>query len=44
MRGVSGGWLRGRPRLGCMDGVKVAVGNRGIALEAARQCAKDRKD
>ena len=26
-----------------MDGLKVALGNRGMALEAARQCAKDRK-
>ena len=25
---VSGGRVRGRPRLGCMDGVKVALGNR----------------
>ena len=24
---VSGGWVRGRPRLGWMDGVKVALGN-----------------
>ena len=28
---------------GWMDGVKVALGNRGMTLEAARQCAKDRK-
>ena len=27
-----------------MDGVKVALGNRGITVEAARQCAKDRKE
>ena len=26
-----------------MDGVKVALGNRGITVEAAQQCAKDRK-
>ena len=26
-----------------MDGVKVALGNRGMTVEAARQCAKDRK-
>ena len=44
MAGVSGGWVRGRPRLGWMDGVKVALGNRGTMLEAARQCAKDRKE
>ena len=24
-----------------MDGVKVALGNRGMTVEAARQCAKD---
>ena len=27
---VSGGRVRGRPRLGWMDGVKVALGNRGL--------------
>ena len=26
-----------------MDGVKVALGNREMTVEAARQCAKDRK-
>ena len=40
---VSGGRVRGRPRLGWMDGVKEALGNRGMAVEAARQCANDRK-
>ena len=44
MAEVSGGWVRGRPRLGWMDGVKVALGNTGISVEAARQCAKDRKE
>ena len=34
MAEVSGGRVRGRPRLDWMDGVTV---------EAARQCAKDRK-
>ena len=43
MAEVSGGRVRGRPRLGWMDGVKVALGNRGITVEAERQCAKDRK-
>ena len=43
MADVSGGRVRGRPRLGWMDGVKVALGNRGMTVEAARQCAKDRK-
>ena len=33
--------VRGRPMLGLMDGVKVALGSRGIPVEAARQCAKD---
>ena len=43
MAEVSGGRVRGRPRLGWMDGVKVALGNRGMTVEAARPCAKDRK-
>ena len=41
---LSGGWVRGRPMLGWMDGVKVALGNRGMTVEAVRQCAKDRKE
>ena len=41
---VNGGQLRGGPRLGWMDGVKVALGNRGMTVEAARQCTKDRKE
>ena len=44
MAEVSGGRVRGRPRLGWMDGVKVALGNRGMTVETARQCAKDRKE
>ena len=43
MAEVSEGRVRGRPRLGWMDGVKVALGNRVMTVEAARQCAKDRK-
>ena len=43
MAEVSGGQVGRRPRLGWMDGVKVALGNRGMTVEAARQCAKDRK-
>ena len=43
MAEVSGGRVRGRPGLGFMDGVKVALGNRGMMEEVARQCAKDRK-
>ena len=38
MAEVSGGRVRGRPRLGWMDGVKVALGNRGMTVEGARQC------
>ena len=30
---VTGGWVRGRPRLGWMDGVKVALGSRGVMVE-----------
>ena len=43
MAEVNGGRVRGRPRLDWMDGVKVALGNRGMTVEAVRQCAKDRK-
>ena len=43
MADVSGGRVRGRPRLGWMDGMKVALGNRGMTVEAVRQCAKDQK-
>ena len=43
MAEVIGGRVRGRPRLGWMDGVKVALGNRGMTVEAERQCAKDQK-
>ena len=44
MAEVSGWRVRGRPRLGWMDGVKVALSNRGMTVEAASQCAKDRKE
>ena len=44
MAEVSGGRVRGRPRLGWINGVKMALGNRGMTVEAARQCAKDRKE
>ena len=43
MAEVSGGRVQGRPRLCWIDGVKVAIGNRGMTVEAAQQCAKDRK-
>ena len=42
MAEVRGG--RVQERLGWMVGVKVALGNRGMTEEAARQCAKDRKE
>ena len=35
MAKVSGGRVQVRPRLGWMDGVKVALGNRGMTVEAA---------
>ena len=44
MAEFSGGRVRGRPRLGWTDGVKVALGNRVMTVEAARQCAKVRKE
>ena len=44
MAEVSGGRARGRPRLGWMDGVKMTLVNRVMTVEAARQCAKDRKE
>ena len=37
MAEVSGGRVRGSPRLGWMDGVKVALGNKGMMVEAARK-------
>ena len=40
MAEVSGGRVRGRPRLGWMDGVKVALGNRGMTVETARKIVK----
>ena len=44
MAEVSAGRLRGRTRLGWMDGVKVALGSRGMTMETAQQCAKDRNE
>ena len=44
MAEVSGARVRGRRRLGWMDGVKLAFGNRGVTVEAARQYAKERKE
>ena len=36
MAEVSGGPVRGRPRLGWMDDVKLALGNRGMTVEARK--------
>ena len=44
MAEVSVGLVRGRPRLGWMNGVKAALGNREMTVEPARQCEKDRKE
>ena len=41
---VSGGRVRGRPRLGWMDGVNMALVKGGMTVEAGRQCVKDRKE
>ena len=43
MTKVSGGWVRGRPRLGWMDGVKMALGNRGIWWRVRNNAQKIRK-
>ena len=40
MAEVSRGRVRGRPRLGWTDGVKVALGNRGMTVEAAQKTGK----
>ena len=40
MAEVSGGRVRGRLRLGWMGSVKVASGNRGMTVEAARKSGK----
>ena len=40
----SAGRVQWRPRLGWIDGVKVALDNKGMTAEAARQCSKDRKE
>ena len=41
MEEVSGVRIRARAKLGWMDGV---MGSRGKTVEAAQQCAKDRKE
>ena len=44
MAEVSGWLVRGRPRLGSMDDLKMSFGSRGMTVEAARQYMKDRKE
>ena len=41
---VIGGLVQGRPRLRWMDGVKAALGSRGMTVGAARQNVKDRNE
>ena len=40
---LGGGRARGRPRLGWMGSVRVALGSGGVAVGAARRCARDRE-
>ena len=44
MTEVTDGRVRGRPRLGWVDDVKMALDNGGMTVAAAQQCAKDRKE
>ena len=44
MAEVSGGQVQGRLGLPWMDDVKVTLGNRGMTVEAARQCTEERKE
>ena len=44
MADVSERRVRGRQRLGWMDGVTIALCSRGMPVSAARQCAKDTKE
>ena len=41
---VIGRRVRGRLRLGWMNGTKVALCSRGMTVEAPRQCKKNRKE
>ena len=34
----------GRPRLGLISVMKMTLGSRGITVQAAQQCVKDRKE
>ena len=43
MAKISGGHVPGRPKLGRMDCVmKVALGSKGVTVEAGRECVKYR--
>ena len=44
MSEVSGGRVRGRPRLGWMDGVKVALGNKGTTVERSERSMRERSE
>ena len=37
MADASGGLVRGKPRYGWMDGVKIALGSRWMTVEAERK-------
>ena len=39
---VSGRQMRGRPKFGWMDGVKRGLRDRGMSVEEAKECARDR--
>ena len=41
MANVNGGRVRGRPRLGRMDGVKMALGSRGMTVKAQTMCKRE---
>ena len=41
---VCGGRVRGRTRLGWIDGVKVALDSKEMTNDAVRQCTKERKE
>ena len=44
MTDVSGRRVRGTPRLDWIDYMKMALGSKGMTVEAARQYSKDRKE
>ena len=44
MADVSGGRVWGRPGLGWMDGVKVALGSRRMIFKVVPQSVKDKKE